>query len=304
MSKELALIPSAQEWTQLKEIALMAVKSGLLPSSIKTPEQAVIIALKGRELGIPPMVAFAQISVINGKPCMSAELMLAQIYKNNPSASISFIKNDDQGCVLEAARKGSKPSTWSFTMEEAKAAGLLGKDVWKKYPAAMLRARAISAMARAMFPDAINGVSYTPEELGSDVEIADDGTEVVRDITPPPPPKTEEPTKDSTPAGQDFNQQDHIALPGQPDPIVNHANVIDPEQRFFTQENVDAYRLTFKFNAFKEGMSFADLGPKDTKQLLLTVQSWRLKFDNEGKPIPPQIKQFIELAKLYLARFD
>lgn len=119
------------------------------------------------------------------------------------------------------------------------------------------------------------------------------------------------PKPDSAPAGtskQQHLENSHQTPAGAPNveqgPIVNHAMALDPEQRFFTQDNVDEYRLTFKFGSFKEGMSFSELGPKDTKQLLVTVQSWRLKFDNEGKPIPPQLKQFIELAKMYLSRFE
>jgi hypothetical protein len=52
-------------------------------------------------------------------------------------------------------------------MEDAKVAGLLSKDTWKKYPEAMLRARCVAIVARALFPDAIMGASYTPEELES-----------------------------------------------------------------------------------------------------------------------------------------
>ena len=60
-------------------------------------------------------------------------------------------------------------SKFSYTIEEAKQAGLLGKDSWKNYPAAMLRARAVSIVARAVFPDSIMGCSYIHEELGAEV---------------------------------------------------------------------------------------------------------------------------------------
>lgn len=109
-------------------------------------------------------------------------------------------------------------------------------------------------------------------------------------------------------AGSDNKQNSEIATtpptPPQENIVINHAIPEPPEQRFYTQEQVDTYKLTFKFNAFKEGMTFAQLGKNDAKQLLLTVQSWRLKFDSEGKPMPNRMKEFIELAKLYLGRFD
>lgn len=184
MSNIVALnsFPSPQEFTTMKEMGAMAVKSGLLPTSINTAEKAVIIMLKGREIGIGPMEAFAKISVINGKPSMDAELMLSQVYKKIPKAEINIVKTTNTECVIEAARPGKKPTTFSFTMEDAKRADLLNKGPWKSYPAAMLRARTISAMARAIFPDALSGVSYTPEELGAEV----DGDGQVIDVTEAP----------------------------------------------------------------------------------------------------------------------
>jgi hypothetical protein len=77
-------IPSVEEFRTMKELGAMAIKSGFLPTSINTPEKAVIIILKGRELGIPPMQAFSSIAVVNGKPTMSAELMLSLIYRCVP----------------------------------------------------------------------------------------------------------------------------------------------------------------------------------------------------------------------------
>lgn len=160
------LIPTDQTITALEKISNYALKSKYLPDSIKTVEQAVIIAIKGKELGIPPMQAFSQIAVVNGKPTISAELMLCLVYKNVPNAEINFKQNDDKACEIHARRsKEHEFNVFKFTIEDATRAGLLQKQVWKQYPAAMLRARCISIMCRALFPDAIAGASYTPEEL-------------------------------------------------------------------------------------------------------------------------------------------
>lgn len=51
------------------------IASGLLPSSIKKPEQAVVIALKGKELGLETMASFELIDVIMGKPALKPELL-------------------------------------------------------------------------------------------------------------------------------------------------------------------------------------------------------------------------------------
>ncbi|MEB3214553.1 MAG: hypothetical protein VKL39_24605, partial [Leptolyngbyaceae bacterium] len=52
-----------------------------------------------------------------------------------------------------------------WTIAQAKAAGLTGKEVWRQYPRAMLRARVISEGIRTVFPGVAVGV-YTPEEIG------------------------------------------------------------------------------------------------------------------------------------------
>jgi hypothetical protein len=175
-----SLFPTDSEWLALKDQATTVVKSGLLPSAIKTAEQAIAIALKGRELGIPVMQAFAHIHIIQGKPTISAELMLSLIFRNCPGAVVDYVETDDLRCVIQAKRPNGSAVRFSFSMEDAKKAGLLSKDSWSKYPGAMLRARAIAIMARALFPDAINGCSYTPEELGADLD--DDGC--VIDVVP------------------------------------------------------------------------------------------------------------------------
>ena len=170
-----AKTPSTIEWELLQRQCRAFVGSGFLPDHITkncTPDQAMAkaltIAWKGRELGVPPMQAFASITVIGGKPCLGAELMLALIYQRVPGAKVTFLSTTNQEAEIEMQRPGGKPQKFKFTMADANAAQLGGKDVWKKYPAAMLRARVISAAARAVFPDCIMGC-YTPEEMGAEV---------------------------------------------------------------------------------------------------------------------------------------
>ena len=93
--------------------------------------------------------------------------MLALSYRNIPTFEFVVQQSTDQLCKVKA-RRGSAQEWVSitFTKADAERAGLLGKGVWKQYPQAMLRARAISALCRVLCPDAIRGV-YTPEELGA-----------------------------------------------------------------------------------------------------------------------------------------
>jgi len=163
------MLPAANNWQLLKQQARELINSNFLPSGIKTPEQAVAIILKGRELGVPPMQALSHIHVISGKPTMSAELMLAQVLKLHPKTKLSYPERSTEKCIIKVQRDGSEPSIFSFTIGDAEAAGLLNNSTWKKYPRAMLHARCVSEMCRSLFPDAIAGVSYCPEELGATV---------------------------------------------------------------------------------------------------------------------------------------
>lgn len=161
-------LPGEQEWCTILSIAGTLVKSGLLPSSIKTAEAASAVILKGRELAIPPMQAFSHIHVIQGRPTCSSELMLALLARGG--CTWDWTKDGSTGeAEILFRRKGFKDVPGRFTLDEAKKAGLLNKDTWKNYPASMLRARAIASGARMIGPDLLAGMSYTPEELGAEV---------------------------------------------------------------------------------------------------------------------------------------
>lgn len=163
---ELEVLPNESTLKTMKEIALLAVKSKLLPNAIQTPEQALIIMMKGRELGLPPLVAFSHINVIQGKPTMSAEIMLAYIYKDHPGAVIEITEKTDSQCIIMARRSnGTKLVEFKWNAERAKKLGLLSKDNYVKQPGTMYFWRCISEMKRALFPDVLLGIDFFKEEL-------------------------------------------------------------------------------------------------------------------------------------------
>lgn len=168
-----SLLPDPQTWKTMADMADALFRSGLLPASIKSPQAAVAVIQKGTELGIPPMYALSNIVVIQGKPTANAELMLALIYRDHGDGAIVFTQSTNSECEVAYKRRSwTKAQTYTFTMADAQQASLLGNQTWQKYPAAMLRARCISAVARMAFPDSIGGM-YTSEELGADVDVID-----------------------------------------------------------------------------------------------------------------------------------
>lgn len=183
--------PSPAEWRSMRDQAQVIAQSGLAPSSVRSPEQILTIALKGRELAVPPMQALSHIHVVEGKPTLSAELMVALVQR--AGHKVRVVETTDETATVEAVRRDDPDFTHkvTYTMADAQRAGVAGKRNWKQHPAAMLRARAISALCRMAFADVLMGASYTPEELDADVDVADDGTIVVEAAQPAPEPAPE-----------------------------------------------------------------------------------------------------------------
>lgn len=160
------LVASGAEWVAIQEQARTGLASGFFPKAINSAAKAVAVMLAGRELGLPPMQSIRSVNIIDGKPCLSAETMLALAYQRVPGLRVEVVTTPTGATVTGARGGAAQAITVSFTKENAIAAGLLSKQNWQKYPEAMFRARAISAWCRVVVPDAILGC-YTPEEVES-----------------------------------------------------------------------------------------------------------------------------------------
>ena len=163
----------------LRQMAGILLRSGFLPRTIRTEEQVITILVKGYELGIPPMEALTGITVIDGKPAVSPRLMLALINRSGQLQDLA-IDGDDARCRVTTTRRGRRPHTETFTIDDARRMGLADKPNWRQQPRVMLRWRAVSACARVVFPDVVSGL-YTPEEMGATVVVDEDGAMRVAD---------------------------------------------------------------------------------------------------------------------------
>ena len=169
------------------------------------PESVLACILYGSELGIGPMQSLNSIHVIEGRTAMSPELMRAMVARHGHR--IDVLENSATACEVKGVRADTgSTATVRWTMEDAKLAGLAGKNNWKNYPRAMLLARATSELCRIVFPDIIAGLSYTPEEVASiegveytpeDV-VAEVATEVVEEIEVVEAELVEEPAPKTT----------------------------------------------------------------------------------------------------------
>ena len=156
-------------WQVLREQASMLVTTGFLPQAIKTPEQAVAIILTGRELGIGTMAALNNISVIQGKPTVSPQLMLALINRTGQVEDVN-IQSGTDGATCTIKRRGRSAYTARFGPKEAQAMGLSGRDNYKKQAATMYKWRAVAEAVRFTFSDVTLGL-YTPEEMGAQTDV-------------------------------------------------------------------------------------------------------------------------------------
>ncbi len=171
-------------------IAEHAIRSGAF-KRFQNPSAAVMVLLKGRDLGISDTSALDAIHFIEGKPTISGNLMWSLVLKDLEyrKSHVVISKTNDKVVTLRWIREIRNPDGSverildvedSFTEEHAKRAGLLGKDNWKKYPRAMLFNRAVSQGFK-MFAShlGMGSTLYTPDELGADINA--DGEAVIPD---------------------------------------------------------------------------------------------------------------------------
>lgn len=174
MNEALTILP--KDINEAKVLAKDLAVSSLLPAALRRkPEDVLVIVLTGAELGIAPMASARGIHVINGKAVFSADLMAGIALTSKPCEYLIVVESSPTVCTYRAKRKGAPSEVkMSFTIDEAKSAGLLTKDSWRHYPADMLRARALGRICRTVFPDVLHGC-YVEGEIDPEPE---------KDVTP------------------------------------------------------------------------------------------------------------------------
>lgn len=158
--------------------AELFVKSGFFPKHVDTKEKALVIMMKGKELGLPFTESLSKIAVIQGVATTKVETLLGLARRTGQMEDFKqkFFPNElnPQYCEITIKRKGQSPHVCRFGDEEAKTMGLDGKDNYKKQKATMYSWRAIAKNLRVTFPDAIGGL-YLEEEIADDVIIQSTG---------------------------------------------------------------------------------------------------------------------------------
>lgn len=164
------------------EYARALSASSLLPRQYQGQPANLLWAISyGQTLGVDPMTAVQSIHVINGRPTASADLIAGLVRRAGHKLRITGDDRRAEAVIIRADDPEFEfRSVW--TIERAQAAKLTGKDTWKQFPAAMLKARAITEVARAACSEILQGTIYTPEELGAVVD--QDGNPVDAPVQP------------------------------------------------------------------------------------------------------------------------
>jgi hypothetical protein len=175
-----ASLPAPAEFAQMQAMAEVIHASGMFPSH-KNWQAILTCMIKGRELGIPATEAMQQIYMIQGKATCSANLMLALVQRDHgPRAMyVDLQRSDNTRATVVYRDPGTGTMVeYVYSWAMAEQADLAKKPMWKQYPNNMLQWRAVSNVARAIFPSSVAGM-YTPEDLGASLRFDDEGFAVV-----------------------------------------------------------------------------------------------------------------------------
>lgn len=165
-------------WQECFEFAKSIALTPFIPEAIRgKPDAVMATIIRGHELGISAFESLQKIDFIKGRPALRSELMRALILRAGHSIRIE--ESTNTRVTLIGQRAGEEHVTKvTWTADDVNKAGLANNENHKKYPRAMLLARATGELARAVFADVLAGMSYTTEEveagwISDDDEIAE-----------------------------------------------------------------------------------------------------------------------------------
>lgn len=153
----------------LKAMAAVAVRSGKYNTNDYNEATILNIFMTARALGVDPMLALnGGFNIIKGKINMGAHFMSALARRKGHSMKV--VEMTDQKCVIIAKRKDNDDSLkYEMTMDEARAAGLAGKDNWKNNPKQMLYCACIRNVFRILFSDI--AIPYDADEMNVETDF-------------------------------------------------------------------------------------------------------------------------------------
>ena len=173
--------------TEAIQFSEMLAKSQMVPKQYQGKPEDIMVAVQwGYEIGLAPLQALQNISVINGKPSVYGDAAMALVQASPVCEGVDeYMEGEGTAnpvAVCVAKRKGRNPVIARFSVDDAKRAGLWGKGgPWQSYPKRMLQMRARGFALRDAFPDVLKGLITAEEAQDYPSEAA---TRPAKDITP------------------------------------------------------------------------------------------------------------------------
>jgi hypothetical protein len=187
-ARQIGLTP--QSIDEALRMAEIMSKASIVPKDYQGNPGNILVAIQwGAEIGLPPLQAMQNLAVINGRPALWGDAVIALVRGSGLLESIQEEIFSDV-CTCTVKRRGEPPATRSFSVEDAKRAGLYGKQgPWQQYPKRMLQMRARAWALRDVFPDVLRGVHVAEEAQDMPNERPMGQAEVIS--TEPPTSRTE-----------------------------------------------------------------------------------------------------------------
>lgn len=179
------LLPAPKSTAEAMELAKTLASSQLIPKAFQQRPGDVFVAMMwSHSLGIPIVQGLQGIAVINGKPSLYGDALLAVCMGSGQMADIEETVTgnaDNLTATCKVTRRGKPtPVVSTFSMADARAAGLLGKPgPWKQYTSRMLKMRARAFALRDAFPDVLSGIASAEEMQDVEGTATDKATENV-----------------------------------------------------------------------------------------------------------------------------
>jgi hypothetical protein len=164
---------------EAEKYATIIANSAVCPKNFAgRPGDILVILQMGHELKLKPMQSLRTLGCINGIPFAYGDGLLALVKRHSDFVDIKEWSEGDYNlgtliAYCTVTRKNQQPQTRSFSIDDAKRAGLLGKSgPWTQYPKRMLQHRARTFACRDVFPDALFGLMSEDEARGINTPVA------------------------------------------------------------------------------------------------------------------------------------
>lgn len=157
---------SPQTFEQALQFCDYLANSDLVPKDFKGKPDNCFIAIQwGSELGLKPMQAIQNLAIINGRPSLWGDAVIALV-RSSPLCEYVTESDDGHTAVCRVKRRGEPEEFRTFSIDDAKKAGLDTKaGPWTQYPKRMRQMRARAFALRDVFPDVLRGMPIAEEVM-------------------------------------------------------------------------------------------------------------------------------------------